>query len=245
MQTQLLTWQISIERIKPTTAELAATYDKLAHLWDGKLQRLGYDRAYQALFTDLYPTLFAGARPQVNGAEREEAIPVLDCGLGTGALTLALHRIAPLPLHLHGVDVAPRMVAEAQRRLTAAGAAIHARTHDISALPYADASFNLVMSAHTLEHLPDATPALHEMVRVLKPGGVLLLLTTRRGLFGSLLNAQWGLHLCEPTAVTAWLQNTGMVDIRTHSLGGPPWCRWMSDAYTARKMLTTAQSEEK
>lgn len=46
---------------------------------------------------------------------------------------------------------------------------------DITATPFADASFDLVMCSHVLEHVPDDRGALAEMRRVLKPDGVMLL----------------------------------------------------------------------
>ena len=234
MQTQLLTWQISIQRVKPTPAELATLYDRLAHHWSAKIRRLGFDRAYRQWLTDLYPQLFT-ATPMLNRAE-SKGIPVLDCGVGTGALTLALHQITPLPLQLHGVDVAPKMVAEARHRLAEAGASLQAKVHDICALPYADHSFHLVMNAHTLEHLAEPQVGLREMVRVLQPGGLLLLIVTRPGLLGRLLDARWGLCLITPTELQQWLQAAGLSEVQFHPLGGPHWCRWLSFSCTARKV---------
>lgn len=237
MQTQLLTWQISIQRVKPTSAELAATYDRLAHLWSAKTRQLGFDRAYQRLLIDLYPRLFAGAPPVARSDEESAGIPVLDCGVGTGALSLALHQITPLKVQLHGVDIAPNMVAEARRRLAAQGASLQAKVHDMRTLPYPASSFRLVMNAHTLEHLANPQVGLAEMVRVLEPGGTLLLIVTRPGLLGSLLDARWGLHLVMREELQQWLQAAGMVDVQFHTLGGPPWCRWMSFGCTARKRI--------
>lgn len=42
---------------------------------------------------------------------------------------------------------------------------------DLGALPYEDASFDLILSSHVLEHLPDDRPALGELARVLRRGG--------------------------------------------------------------------------
>ena len=46
------------------------------------------------------------------------------------------------------------------------------RSQDLQALTYADASFDLMVSSETLEHVPDIDAALGEIGRVLKPGGV-------------------------------------------------------------------------
>ncbi|MFA1770064.1 class I SAM-dependent methyltransferase [Rufibacter glacialis] len=46
---------------------------------------------------------------------------------------------------------------------------------DLQALPYATASFDLILCSHVLAHVPDETKALQELRRVLKPQGQLLL----------------------------------------------------------------------
>jgi SAM-dependent methyltransferase len=51
---------------------------------------------------------------------------------------------------------------------------------DGCALPFDDASFDLILSFHVLEHIPDDIAAMREMRRVLKPGGLLLVQVPRR-----------------------------------------------------------------
>jgi SAM-dependent methyltransferase len=54
----------------------------------------------------------------------------------------------------------------------------HEASHhmDMTDVPFRDGSFDLIVCVHVLEHVPDDRRAIREMVRVLKPGGVALLL---------------------------------------------------------------------
>jgi SAM-dependent methyltransferase len=93
---------------------------------------------------------------------------VLDCGCGLGWF---LHVIGKLTAcRLTGTDYDVPRLASAQRALN--GRAPLAAS-DILALPYADATFDKIVLSEVLEHLPDDAGALTEVVRVLKPGGLL------------------------------------------------------------------------
>jgi phosphatidylethanolamine/phosphatidyl-N-methylethanolamine N-methyltransferase len=92
---------------------------------------------------------------------------VLEVGAGTG-------------IHIghvrHGfdeyvmTDLNPPMLEAAAKR---ANSKITIEVEDATALTYADASFDRVIGAHVLEHLPKPHEVLREWFRVLKPGGVL------------------------------------------------------------------------
>lgn len=96
--------------------------------------------------------------------------PICDLGCGPGQIARYLHRQGVDTL---GVDISPRMVAEAQRL----NPEIHFHQGDMLALPDADNSCGGIAAFYCIIHLPreKIVDALREMKRVLKPGGVLLI----------------------------------------------------------------------
>lgn len=88
--------------------------------------------------------------------------------------------------HPHGkgleIGVGARTIAPVTRTLLADGYEFHGRDRSIaqvyfpaSAIPFADATFDFLLSEHTLEHIGNALRALIEWIRVIKPGGHLIL----------------------------------------------------------------------
>jgi ubiquinone/menaquinone biosynthesis C-methylase UbiE len=72
---------------------------------------------------------------------------------------------------LVGLDASEVMIAEARRRAEARGLPIAFEVGQATALPFADASFDVCRAARLLEHLPDPGAALAELARVVRPGG--------------------------------------------------------------------------
>jgi ubiquinone/menaquinone biosynthesis C-methylase UbiE len=105
-------------------------------------------------------------RMEVRAHER-----VLDVGCGTGALLAALAERAP-EAGLSGIDLSPEMLKVARLRLGERAELHQARAER---LPFADNGFDLVVSTSVLHYLADASAALLEMRRVLKPGGRLVI----------------------------------------------------------------------
>ena len=58
-------------------------------------------------------------------------------------------------------------------------------------LPYANDTFDAIVSGWVLEHLPDPRPGLTELSRVLRPGGKLLLLSTEDTFTGGWCSRLW------------------------------------------------------
>ncbi len=101
---------------------------------------------------------------------------VLDIGTGPGQLLLHLHRQAPR-LHLTGLDASPAMVAAARKHVENAdlSARISVVEGNASALPFPDASFDMVVSTGSMHHWKEPALALNEVYRVLKTGGEALM----------------------------------------------------------------------
>jgi SAM-dependent methyltransferase len=95
---------------------------------------------------------------------------VLEIGGGTGATAAGLLARCPAA-QVTVTDLDPVMVAAAARRLRHHGARARADLADATALPYADASFDAVVSCLMLHHVGNWELAVAEAVRVLRPGG--------------------------------------------------------------------------
>jgi SAM-dependent methyltransferase len=96
---------------------------------------------------------------------------ILDVGCGTGDYAVVAVRHGGV---YHGVDFAPAMVGAARARIDAAGAVGAVVVGSGGALPYADDAFDLALAIGYLAYLRDPRPALAEIRRVLRPGGVLI-----------------------------------------------------------------------
>jgi len=100
---------------------------------------------------------------------------VLDVACGTGVVArLAAQRVGPTGTVV-GLDLEPEMLAVAHALPPPPGAPITWHEGDASAMPLADAAFDVVLCQQRVQFFPDRTAALHEMYRVLAPGGRLAL----------------------------------------------------------------------
>lgn len=94
----------------------------------------------------------------------------VEVGCGTGALSEAILQIAA-PRTLRSIDTSPDFVAHARRAIPDMAASF--QVADALSLPFEDGSADVVASALVLNFVPDKQAALREMLRVLRPGGLL------------------------------------------------------------------------
>ncbi|MBH23804.1 MAG: hypothetical protein CMH57_04915 [Myxococcales bacterium] len=129
-----------------------AYYDEFSN-WYERDRHGGYHALIDDLQTDL-------VMPACNNAD------VLEVGCGTG---LILRRVAPVARSAAGVDLSAGMLQKAVER------GLDVVQADVTALPFADASFDTVYSFKVLSHVRDIELALSECARVTRPGGRLFL----------------------------------------------------------------------
>ncbi|HET7299570.1 MAG TPA: class I SAM-dependent methyltransferase [Oleiagrimonas sp.] len=154
---------------------------------------------------------------------------VLDMGCGRGLVLLEVAR------HLDsgkavGIDLwrsldqsgNDEVVTQANARAEGVADRVELHTGDMSALPFGDASFDLVVSSlalHNIRKVPDREKAIDQAVRVLRPGGRLLIADFRH-----------------TDSYAERLREQGMTDVTRRNLGwrfwygGPPWATHLVSA---------------
>lgn len=140
-------------------SELASTYDQandrmtfgLVRRWRRELVRWSY------------------AKPNAD---------ILDCATGTGDLAIDFRAALGSDAHITGLDACENMLAIARKKTDQRNVDISYIQGDVLALPFNDCSFDVVSIGYGLRNVVDPERALCEMSRMLRPGGVLLILET-------------------------------------------------------------------
>ncbi len=141
--------------ISPRDARLRRNWDRQASSYDRQLAST--ERRF-----------FADTRPWLCGQAYGETLEV---AIGTGR-NLAYY---PDDVQLTGLEWSSAMLAVTRTQADALGREIDLHEGDARALGFPDASFDTVVATFALCGIPDERQALAEMVRVLRPGGLLLL----------------------------------------------------------------------
>jgi SAM-dependent methyltransferase len=121
-----------------------------------------------SVFAPLEVFTAAPAAKLVKFAQAAAGMSVLDVACGTGVVAITAGRLGA---KAHGLDLSPALLERARQNATITGVDIEFIEGDAEALPYADASFDVVLSQFGHIFAPRPEVALREMLRVLKPGG--------------------------------------------------------------------------
>ncbi len=198
-------------------------YDRFTTLYDLMFRFNGYRSSMERYLRETPLRLPAGAR-------------ILDAGCGTGLLTLALLRVLTRPSEITAVDLSGRSLQTARRAVRKLADARHTVTFvqaNALSLPFADDSFDLLVTSGVLEYLP-LQDGLREFARVLAPGGHMVFLPVRPSLASRLLEIMFRFKAHPPEAVAERTENFFRV-IEHHRFPPHEPIGWTKSVVLARK----------
>jgi ubiquinone/menaquinone biosynthesis C-methylase UbiE len=152
---------------------------------------------------------------------------LLEPGIGNGRIAIPL---AELGYSVTGADIASTMLRAGKRRAAALPIVWHQA--DVTRLPYADATFDIAVATHLFYFIRDWQQAADELLRVVRPGGPVILMHTGSGVEIPVLNARYK-ALCAEYAYpipTVGVESTREVVTYYETLG----CQteWWRDRWT-------------
>ena len=184
-----------------TTIHWATHYDLFS-----SLVGMGVNRPNSRMVIDL-----AGVQPGDN---------VLDVACGTGNLTLTAQGYAGSTGNVHGIDAAPEMIELARKKAARLRSPVHFDVGLAEQLAFPDGTFDVVISRLAIHHLPDDLKrrAFAEILRVLKPGGHLLIADFKppsNPILGHITSAVVGSHMMRTdiSSLPSMLTAAGFVDV--------------------------------
>jgi len=121
-------------------------------------------------FGEIAKSIEAGAEEFVERLDLKPGTRVLDVACGTGNLAIPAARKGA---DVTGVDIAPNLIEQAQARAEAEGLNAEFEVGDAEAMPYADRSFDVVMTMFGAMFAPRPDVTARELKRVCRPGGLL------------------------------------------------------------------------
>jgi phosphatidylethanolamine/phosphatidyl-N-methylethanolamine N-methyltransferase len=172
---------LSAEQVADATKRTERVYSVLARVYDGFFDwALGPGRRY------------AVKRLAVAPGDR-----VLEVGVGTG-LSLPVY---PPGAEVIGIDISEPMLERARARLDALGRQdVFLQRMDASAMAYPDEHFDRLLAPYVISVVADPAKVLHEMVRVCRPGGTIIVVNHFQSDFRPLA---WAERLLSP--LSTWI----------------------------------------
>jgi ubiquinone/menaquinone biosynthesis C-methylase UbiE len=157
---------MTVSRTDVVKQQVAAHWDRRALHFDEDFGHSIRTPAERAAWDRIFDLVLAG----------RGVLHALDAGCGTGFLSFEL---ATRGHHITGVDFAAAMLAEARRKALERGMAVRLTQADAEQLPFRAGTFGLVISRHLLWTLSHPGAAIDDWIRVLRPGGRLVIVDSQ------------------------------------------------------------------
>lgn len=134
-------------------------FDEWSKTYDSSLlQKIFFNPTHERMLKEILPRLKQGSR-------------ILDVACGTGQFEIKLFQATRLYLDIHGTDISEGMIEKAKEKIDFA----IWKVAEADNLPYEDDYFDVVVCSHAFHHFPRQLVALHEMKRVVKSGGIVII----------------------------------------------------------------------
>ena len=144
---------------------------------DAALEKRQVQRAYE-LYAPVYDFIFdwifaPGRTAAVKQLAIQRSDSLLEVGIGTG-LNLPLY---PWSCHLTGIDLMQEMLDKAVERVhNLAMPNVTLKVMDATSMDFGENEFDKALATYTISAVPDPVAVLREMRRVVKPGGIIVIL---------------------------------------------------------------------
>jgi ubiquinone/menaquinone biosynthesis C-methylase UbiE len=158
--------------------------NKIKDVYGGRKGALLATASKMSLHIRLGRRLIGSRRFDIRGMKS-----ILDVGSGAGQIAGHLLEFSDRDTQITCTDLSAQMLRRARQRLKSERPAFVVA--DVTALPFADGSFDGITCGYVLEHVPDPERGLSELSRVLAKGGRMLLLTTEDNFSGAWTSRFW------------------------------------------------------
>ena len=146
------------ENIKKLFDNIAPDYDKLNHILSLNIDKSWRKKAVKEI------------------ANESRALDVLDVACGTGDFTIEIAKKCAAGSRITGIDLSEEMMKAGRKKIQTAGVDAMLEQGDCEALKYSDESFDRISVGFGVRNFEHLEIGLKEMLRVLRPGGKLVIL---------------------------------------------------------------------
>lgn len=158
----------------------------------------------------------------IQRAEIQEGTLILDVACGTGRATLDLARAVGVSGQVDALDLSDDMLGQARTKLERANLSqrVIFKQGNARALPYPDGTFDVLYNGYMFDLIPidGFMPILKEFIRVLKPGGKIVLVNmskpdAQKTFYETIYEIGAAVMPCRPVLMSTLVETAGFIDV--------------------------------